>query len=409
MFSNKNAAFELLGINAGAWIVPVIMGVAVIAFFMANAIMQKRKNAKNRKYDKAKNKEAAKLYRKAKFGGAADWYNMYLFAYERSDDKDIYYEYRQWHEFLERAAKRGHPEAMCKVGQLKLLTDRAYAMGLLEKAAEQGVDKACLVIAQEYAHGLYGYFPEGMEKMSERECAENAAKWLLPAAERGCSEAQTRLGDMLRFHLGDERGALEWYLKAAEKGDSEGQLGVARIYGKRKEFYKAQKYYRLSAEQGNTYAQLNYAEMLLLPEIFYDKEKAVYWLEQSAKGDNPLAIRKLAAFYRDGDILEQDTQKCVYWLEKGAKIGDDTAAYDIGVRYLNGDGVKQDYKKAIKYLKFSAGKYNDHAMVELGFCYLNGVGVEKNLEKAEKMFERAVKETDNARAKEALETYFNKL
>ena len=401
--------FILLGINLNtAWIGPVIIAVAAVCLIIFSVVKERRRDFKEGKYDKQKNKEAAKLYRKAHSNRKEDLYNLYLYAYGHSGDKDIYYKYRNWYGFLKRAAERGHPQAMYEFGKHNLYSDRTYAMELLEKAAEQGVDKACIAIAQEYRNGLYGYFPEGVKRMSERECAENAAKWLLMATERGNSGAQAELSDILRLYLHDEKEALEWSLKSAEQGNSKGQLSAAQIYAKRKEYYKAQKYFKAAAEQGNSYAQLDYARMLLLPETFYDEDKAVYWLKKSAEGDNVFAIRKLAEFYRDGNILEQDISKCVYWLEKGTKIGDDTAAYDLGVRYLNGDGVEQDLKKAIKYLKFSAGKYNDKAVVELGFCYLNGVGVEKNLQKAEKMFRRAVNEDNNARAKEALETYFNK-
>lgn len=390
-----------------AWIGPVIIIAGAVCLILIAYFKSRRAREKDAKNTEPLDAEAEKLYRKALSGTGEDWYNLYCFSYKHLGDSNLSFDYKRFEEYLQRASDCGYPQAMCELGKEKRFTDRKLGRELLEKAAEQGVDEACLILARQYTNGMYGYFPEGSEKLSKKECAVNSAKWLSIAAGRGNAEAQCSLGHVLRFHLDEEEKALEWFTKAAEQGEGEGYLGAARIYKKRNEFYKAQKNYKEGAERGNTYAQLELAEMLLSGGLFYDKDKAVYWLKKSADGDNVYAIKKLAEFYRDGNVLKQDISKTVYWLKKGAKLGDDTASYDLALRYLNGDGVEKDEKEAIKHLKYSAGKYNADAICELGFCYLNGVGVAKNLQKAEKMFKRAVEEGGDGRAKKALKTYFN--
>lgn len=312
----------------------------------------------------------------------------------------------------EAAANSGHRDAQFELGFIyydgaHCERDWAQAAGWFEKAAENGADEACLLLARIYENCLFGYKFGSLKKLSNAECAALVVKYLTPVAEKGNAKAQVKLGNILSSHIEDITGAVKWFEKAAEQNDSEGYLGLGRLYRNKKEYYKAQKYLRLAADAGNGYAQLDLGELLLNPEL-NDVTGALGWLQQSAESGNYFAMRRLSEIYGDGKLVDKNDKKSLYWDEKGYAKGDDCAAYNLALRYLNGKGVVKDEKKAIALLKWAAGKYNQDAVCELGFCYFNGIGVEKNLEKAEKMFLRASGDGNNPRADYALKTWFNK-
>lgn len=353
-----------------------------------------------------KNKLCEKLYNLALKGDGNACYKLYLFAEANYKDHSIDYRYLDWLGLLRRAAELEDPHAMCVYAQRGFCKE-SEVIPLLEKSADMGADEAYLALARIYENCLLGYKAGNLGKLGNEECAARAVKYLTPAAEKGNTKAQVKLGNIISTHLKDTAAALKWFEKAAEEGDSEGYLGLARLYRNKKEYYKAQKYFRLAADAGNDYAQLDLGQLLLLPE-FNDVNGAISWLEKAAGNGNYFAMRRLSELYGEGKLVEKDDKKCLFWQQKGYDKGDDCAAYNLAVRYLNGKGVEKDEKKAIELLKYAAGKYNNDAVCELGFCYFNGVGVEKNVQKAEKMFLRANEDGDNPRADYALKTWFNK-
>lgn len=353
-----------------------------------------------------KNKLCEKLYNRALKGDGDACYRLYLFAEANFRDHSIDIRYTDYIGLLRWAVELGNPHAMyvcAKKGYCK----KNEVIPLLEKAAANGADEACLLLARIYENCLFGYKFGSLKKLSNAECAALAVKYLTPVAEKGNAKAQVKLGNILSSHIEDINGAVKWFEKAAEQNDSEGYLGLGRLYRNKKEYYKAQKYLRLAADAGNGYAQLDLGELLLNPEL-NDVTGALGWLQQSAESGNYFAMRRLSEIYGDGKLVDKDDKKSLYWDEKGYAKGDDCAAYNLALRYLNGKGVVKDEKKAIVLLKWSAGKYNQDAVCELGFCYFNGIGVEKNSEKAERMFLRASGDGNNPRADYALKTWFNK-
>lgn len=85
------------------------------------------------------------------------------------------------------------------------------------------------------------------------------------------------------------------------------------------DFAKAAKWYRLAAEQGDAYAQLN-----------------------------------LGMMYYRGEGVPQIYQEAVKWYRMAAEQGNANAQYFLGVMYDNGRGVPQDYVPAYMWVNIAA-------------------------------------------------------
>ena len=94
---------------------------------------------------------------------------------------------------------------------------------------------------------------------------------------------------------------------------------------KRKDYKEAVRLYRLSAEQGDAFAQYN-----------------------------------LGVMYDNGQGVPQDYKEAVKWYRLSAEQGRASAQNNLGVRYYNGQGVPQDYVSAHMWWNIcgSSGKKN---------------------------------------------------
>ncbi|MDE7265375.1 MAG: hypothetical protein K2N52_03790, partial [Clostridia bacterium] len=140
------------------------------------------------------------------------------------------------------------------------------------------------------------------------------------AADRGNTDAQIMLGNFLSLYQGDLDGGEKWLAQAAEKDNAEAYLGLARVYKKKEELYKAQKYYKLAADKGNNYALGGLGEVLLLPGMYQNIDKGLKILEESANKGNMVAATRLADIYEKGEIIPKDLEKSKFWKDKVKEI-----------------------------------------------------------------------------------------
>lgn len=85
------------------------------------------------------------------------------------------------------------------------------------------------------------------------------------------------------------------------------------------------KAYEAAAEQGDSQAQVNLANILDDKIVPNDPERAVYWYERAAGLGNPLGAWNLAMHYRNvGEIANY-----IRWLRVAADMGDDDAKAEL--------------------------------------------------------------------------------
>ena len=102
----------------------------------------------------------------------------------------------------------------------------------------------------------------------------------------------------------------------------------------------------------------------------YDFEKGFALLKLSAIEGNQYAQYKLGRMLIANELSEEDIDEGVYWLEKSCEQGNEYAEYYLGKQYLGNGKVDENYKRAIHLLSESANKGNKYAMYSLACQYL---------------------------------------
>lgn len=254
---------------------------------------------------------------------------------------------------------------------------------------------------------------------------DNAIKYMTLAAEMGCVEAMTSLGEMYCGGYGveaDEEEALKWYKLAVERGD----ISAIEYFEEFGLDYSEEPLELCIkfAENGVTDAQLYLAEKYENEDL----EESLKWYKLAAERGDRRAIYHLGYMYYRGDEVEQSYQEAYYWFDKDGfrdlpyyicadmyfyveknythafklyhfalQQGVEEAGYKIGEMYYYGLGTEQDYGKAFEFLKYYDGEFDEslfdwappHVHRMLGEMYQNGWGVEKNLQEAEKLLKAA--------------------
>lgn len=116
-----------------------------------------------------------------------------------------------------------------------------------------------------------------------------------------------------------------------------------------------------------------------------DEFKAEIWFRRSAEAGNDYSQYALGKLLQgQGKISE-----AIEWYEKA---GNQYAHYRLGKLYLTGKGVSRDVERAIRDLTISAESGNQYAQYALGKLYLMGKEVEKNGELALKWLTAAARQ-----------------
>lgn len=126
--------------------------------------------------------------------------------------------------------------------------DHAHAARLLERAAEQGYEKAIVAIGTLYFLGV------GVKRDYDA-----ARQWFAVGSKQGIGPAQTMLGLMYQHGIGTEqnyRKAIHWYKRAASQGNVQAQTNLAIIYGTDEigQYDKAIEWYWRAAQSGSDIA-----------------------------------------------------------------------------------------------------------------------------------------------------------
>jgi len=212
-------------------------------------------------------------------------------------------------DLLRRGAQQGHPLAMYNLALhyregIGMLRDDGQAAEWFARAAGAGLVSAMV----EYGKELI----IGRGQVDSKPNLRRAVEWLQHAAETGSLRAMYWLGRIYdRKH--DWQLALLWYGRAAEAGYSDAQVRVAQILekgdglpGPQPEI--AQRYWRLAANHGNAFAQVEFADKLrnglLLVKEEYGESEVVTMLTRAMSQGSAHAAVALAQIYRKGELGE---------------------------------------------------------------------------------------------------------
>lgn len=270
------------------------------------------------------------------------------------------------------------------------------AVRWFHKAAEKGHIYACYSLAMLYLRG------QGVERDDGR-----AYGLFLRSYDGGNPYAAYELGKLCEAGRGTVRNPekAQNYYRAAflgfinmEKKAKDDTLwyriGCMYLHGigTEPDEEQAERYLQKAYKYGNTHAAYQLARLYIRqetqklredPEATPDYEKiikAVKWLEEAARQENPFADYALGRLYKEGVLLEKDMEKAVFHLQRAADAGNSFAQYQLGKIYLD-----EEYKNipaAVQYLTLAADQKNELAAYRLGRLYLIGEDLPKNIERA---------------------------
>lgn len=154
------------------------------------------------------------------------------------------------------------------------------------------------------------------------------------AADRGHAPAQHQLGRMLAQGRGVTRDydkAVAWYRRAADQNLAEAQYYLCLMYekgwGVSHDMDQALDWCRKSAAQGYVLAQNHLG--LVAEEGWYgrpvDYAEAAKWYRITAENGDAWAQLKMGQFYRDGKGVPADPQEAVRWFRRSADQGNGEA------------------------------------------------------------------------------------
>ena len=148
-----------------------------------------------------------------------------------------------------------------------------------------------------------------------------------------------------------------------------------------------------AAEQGNAYAQNNYAMLLYTGDIIVkDEEKAFKWFRLAAEGGIDESQFHLGLEYFQGKTMERDYREALKWFRAAAENGYPPAQYYLGLCYYNGYGVFRDYGLAIRWFTLASDMNYSPAIISLADAYMNNP--ERDYKEAYRLYKRASESGD---------------
>ena len=337
-------------------------------------------------------------------------------------------------EKLFKKAEAGDAEAQFKLAQTYEFNESGKYMFWLEKAAEQEYEEAIRTLADEYNYGNKSAEPP------IRKNRKKAAEYLKRLADKGDIKAMKDLSLLYAVEFDDDAKSCEWTEKAAEAGDVKSMEDTAFDYRVRKDFDKAEYWFKRAIDAGSVDAIRYIGDIYCYFEGRQDFYKAESWYRKALAAGDDFSNVRLGDMYRDGKGFDKDEAKAFELYKKAADKGDASAKvkvaecyrngigtpkdenkafeilskaakksimgkYALALCYFDGTGTERDYKKAVELFK-ECPEYYHEAMNKLGECYYFGYGVTADREKAREYWQKAVK-FESEQAAENLKTYFN--
>lgn len=233
-------------------------------------------------------------------------------------------------EWLDKAAKQNHPDALVRLAQLHdAEKDKWAAFQSFKRAAELGNANAQYVVGQKYLKGA----PEDPQgKCTHRYLSDN------PNYGKGNFFDQFDKP----FCLADKdvASAVEWWQKAAAQDNWEAQFDLALLFRSGEGVPKD-------------------------PSRAFSLFEKVAKLADKKEGFIPLAAFDaqaiLGMMWSLGEGVPKDDAKAVEWYQRAASAGQTSAQQNLGVAYLRGEGVATDNVLAYAWSNLAGGQGKEGA------------------------------------------------
>ncbi|RZD14577.1 MAG: hypothetical protein EVJ47_05250 [Candidatus Acidulodesulfobacterium ferriphilum] len=228
-----------------------------------------------------------------------------------------------------------------------------------------------LYLSPAYAAQSYAVMIKKVNNDFAKHHYEKAFLILRMLADKGNMKAQRKLGFM--YDNGYDgfpknfKKANRWFKLAAEQGDAESQLNVGNAFfcgfGVPKNFKKALYWYKLAVKQGNSAdveGEGNVGSNLYLYETHkYASYPTTY------DGETNIGV----IYYMGGYGIRKNLKKAIYWSKLAAKQGNEYGEYNIGFLYYNGEVIPKKWAEANFWYRFAAKQGNQVIKMELNKAY----------------------------------------
>lgn len=319
-----------------------------------------------------------------------------------------------------RAAEKGDPEAMSKLGVmfaegLGVQKNQALALGLYRKAAEQGSGEAQGRLGLAYAYGMgvpqdYGTALSWLQKgAARRDPAAEAHLGLMHGEGKGTIQNDAEATRWISLALGHALGwkervidigvpdaeTVNWLHLRSQRGLPQAQLLLGAIYahglGLPKDDRLAFKWYRAAAEQGVAEAQSALGTMYAVGAgVAQNDAQAVKWIGKAAAQGFAEAQCLIGRMYKEGRHgVPHDDAAAYRWFELAAQQGFSDAQFELGMTHREGRGAPLDHAAACRWFRKAADQGHAAAQHRLGIAYDEALGVAKDDKVATEWFEKA--------------------
>jgi hypothetical protein len=149
----------------------------------------------------------------------------------------------------------------------------------------------------------------------------------------------------------------------------------------------ALRYLKMSADHGNTSAQIEYGN-LLYKGFYVEKdlvEAAKYYKMAADRGD-ALGQNNYGTCLRYGAGVDKNQEEAFKYFKLSAELGEVSAQTNYAVSLYYGEGTEKNIAEATAVFKKAADRGCPYSQFNYGCCLVNGEGVERNLLEASRYF-----------------------
>lgn len=222
-------------------------------------------------------------------------------------------------------------------------------------------------------------------------------------AHSGVADAQYKLAMM--YHNGtdvlpDEDLSALWMKRAADQGNTLAQVRYADMLmqtGSLSDAEDALNFYKSAANAGNEEARMKISSLSRHEGLNQDLETVKGIFKQLAERGNPLDMYRYADLLLKTAWSDEDRTKAFEWFKKASDAGNAEAMHSAALMLRDGKGVAKDVNECVLYLEKAAELGLQRSQLLLGDLYFEGKTVEKDDTKAIHWYEMAAT-TGNPRA-----------
>ena len=263
-----------------------------------------------------------------------------LRAYERHD-------YHRAIRIWRRLAKRGHPQAQCKLGIMYHNGDGvsqniSKATQLYRRAAEQGDPEAlfCLRLRERYMP----------PPPKSREAAVTDRLVTQPNRVRAIEP---------RLNMVESPAPPPPKVRPLRISNTtrRKRMAAAQAAYNERDYATALRIWKTLAQLENAEAQNSLA--ILFDHglgVTQDQTEAIKWYHRAADHGHAKAQTNLGVMYGTGDGVPRNTVQALKWTRMAAEQGTAKAQYNLGLMFVNGSGVPVDYITAYKWFSLAASQ-----------------------------------------------------